>query len=201
MTRSSGMTLTVMLTLVAVRGLVVGAVAQAAGSRVYHERKPNMKYVGRWMIGIGVFIAMGLLVVEPGYTEEPTCTLKTIKGRYLFSQHSTILPPAFGVEEPTPATSAGIQLLNGDGTGTVIFTFRIGGATVGEENHVSAATYTVNPNCTGSLTLFQDSDEFEELVTFGLFIAPNGEEIVHIATAPVGVEISDTSWRVSRRLH
>ena len=54
-----------------------------------YERRTNMKRVGLWAaIGIGIFIAVGLITVEPGYAEEkehePTCTLKTLKGRYLF---------------------------------------------------------------------------------------------------------------------
>jgi len=156
-----------------------------------------MKRVRLWMIGIGLFIAVGLLTVKPGYAEEPTCTLKTMKGRYLFAQRSTLLPPAFGVTEPTPATAAGIQLFNGDGAGTVIFTFHIGGATV-LENAERPVSYTVEANCTGSLTVLLS--ESEEL-TFGLFIAPSGDSIAHIATAPLGNEVSETSWRVSRQLH
>ena len=65
-----------------------------------------MQRVGLWTaIGIGIFITVGLLTVEPGYAEEkehePTCTLKTLKGRYLFASPGTLLPPAFGVTEPT----------------------------------------------------------------------------------------------------
>ena len=59
-----------------------------------------MQRVGLWTIGIGLFITVGLLTVESGYAEEkehePTCTLKTLKGRYLFAASGTLLPPAFG---------------------------------------------------------------------------------------------------------
>ena len=70
-----------------------------------------MKRIGLWAaIGIGLFITVGLLTVKPGYAEEkghePRCTLETLKGRYLFSEPETILPPAFGVTEPTPAAHA-----------------------------------------------------------------------------------------------
>jgi hypothetical protein len=41
------------------------------------------------MIGIGLFITVGLLTVELGYAEEnddgPTCTLNTLKGTYQFA--------------------------------------------------------------------------------------------------------------------
>ena len=49
-----------------------------------------MKRVGLWAaIGIGIFITVGLIAVEPGYAEEkehePTCTMETVKGRYQFA--------------------------------------------------------------------------------------------------------------------
>jgi len=70
-----------------------------------------MKRVGLWAaMGIGLFITVGLFTVEPGYAEEkehePTCTLKTLKGRYLFGGISTLLPPAFGVTQQSLAFSA-----------------------------------------------------------------------------------------------
>ena len=74
----------------------------------------DMKRAGLWAaIVIGIYITVGLITVEPGYAEEkenePTCTLKTLKGRYLFALHGTLLPPAFGVTEPTPSDAAGFQ--------------------------------------------------------------------------------------------
>ena len=57
-----------------------------------------MKRVGLWMIGIGLFITVGLMAVEQGYAEQkddpPTCTEATLKGRYLFGGIATLLPPA-----------------------------------------------------------------------------------------------------------
>jgi hypothetical protein len=49
-----------------------------------------MKRVGLWAaIGIGIFITVGLITVEPGYAEEkdhaPTCTLATLNGVYVFT--------------------------------------------------------------------------------------------------------------------
>jgi hypothetical protein len=154
-----------------------------------------MKRVGRWMLGIGLFITVGLLTVERGYAEEPahepTCTLKTLKGRYLFTAHATYFPPAFGVTEPTPSDVAGFRLFNGDGTGTDIVTVRLGGGTV-LENEVVPLSYTVNADCTGSLTVIDGP-------SFGLFIAPNGESIAIISTAPPGLQASAMARRVSRK--
>ena len=155
-----------------------------------------MQRVGLWAaIGIGIFITVGLLTVELGYAEEkehePTCTLKTLKGRYLFAAQGTYFPPAFGVTEPTPSAVAGFRIFNGDGTGTDIVTFRLGGETV-LENEVVSLSYTVNADCTGSLTVTDGP-------SFGLFIAPNGESIAIITTAPPGSQVSEIARRVSRK--
>ena len=71
-----------------------------------------MKRVGIWAaIGLGIFITVGLLTVPQGYAEEK-CTLKTLKGRYLFALTGTLFPPAFGVTEPTPSNAAGFHIFN-----------------------------------------------------------------------------------------
>jgi hypothetical protein len=82
-------------------------------------------------------------------------------------------------------------MYRGDGTGTDIVTFRLGGVTV-LENEVTPITYTVNADCTGSFTVPNGP-------SFGLFIAPDGESIASIATEPPGNEAADTARRVSRR--
>src|SRR5262245_46228882 len=154
-----------------------------------------MKRVGLWAMGIGLCITVGHLTVKQGDAEEeataPTCTKATLKGRYLFALNGTILPPAFGVTEPTLSAAAGFHIFNGDGTGTDIVTFRLGGETV-LENEVIPLSYTVNPDCTGSFTVTNGP-------SFGLFIAPNGESFAEISTAPPGNEVSDIARRVSRK--
>jgi hypothetical protein len=153
-----------------------------------------MNRVGLWAaIGIGIFITVGTVTVEQGYADdkEQRCTLETLKGRYLFSLHGTLLPPAFGVTEPTPSDAAGFHIFNGDGTGTDIVTFRLGGVTV-LENQAAPLTYTVNADCTGSFTVLNGP-------SFGIFIAPDGGSIATISTAPPGNEVSDIARRVSRK--
>jgi hypothetical protein len=118
------------------------------------------------------------------------CTLATLKGRYLFTTSGTILPPAFGVTEPTPGASAGFHIYNGDGTGTDIVTVRVNGEIV-LENAVVPISYTVNADCTGAHTVLIDGGP-----TFGIFIAPNGEAIATISTNP-GNYVSSIDPRVS----
>ena len=119
------------------------------------------------------------------------CTLATLKGRYLFADSGTLLPPAFGVTQPTPAADAGFHIFNGDGTGTDTVTLRIGGDIV-LENVVAPISYTVNADCTGSYTV-PDGPSFD------LFIAPDGEEFASIATAPPGNYGASIDRRVSRK--
>src|SRR5687767_15948537 len=56
--------------------------------------------------------------ISAAAANQAQCTLATLKGRYLFATYGMLLPPAFGVTEPTPGASAGFHIFNGDGTGT-----------------------------------------------------------------------------------
>jgi hypothetical protein len=145
-------------------------------------------------MGIGLFLTVGLLTVEPGYAEEkehePTCTLKTLKGRYLFGGIATLLPPA--VPEQSLLAVAGYHIFNGDGTGIDIVTARPDGVTV-LENAVFPISYTVNADCTGTYTVIADG------ASFGLFIAPDGEELIVIGTDRGVVLVQGPNRRVSRK--
>ena len=141
------------------------------------------------MIVCGLLVAGSSAWADDG-VEGPLCTLKTLKGRYLVADKGTILPPAFGVTAPTPGANAGFHLFNGDGTGTDIVTARVNGVTV-LKNQVVPISYTVNADCTGTLTVLIPGGP-----TFGIFIAPNGEAIATIATDP-GNYVSSIDRRVS----
>ena len=121
------------------------------------------------------------------------CTLATLKGRYLFAFSAILLPPAFGVTQPTPSNAAGFNILNGDGTGTDTVTLTIGGH-VALEKVVVPTSYVVNADCTGTYTVLVPDGP-----TFDLFIAPDGEQFASIATGPPGNGGSGISPRVSRR--
>jgi hypothetical protein len=156
-----------------------------------------MKPIGRWMLGIGLLITVGLMTGAPGYAEKdddtPTCTLNTLKGRYLFGGISTVLDP----DAPDPLVKqqliavAGIRTLNGDGTGTDLVTVTINGVLV-RENFVTPITYTVNPDCSGTITILATGE------SMGIFIAPHGEELITIGTTPGDVSVGP-SRRVSRK--
>jgi hypothetical protein len=62
-----------------------------------------MKRVGLCAVGIGGLVSVGLLSVAQGYAGDndgaTKCTVKTLKGRYLFAAPATLFPPAFGLME------------------------------------------------------------------------------------------------------
>ena len=124
---------------------------------------------------------------------KPTCTLETLKGRYLFAWSGAVLPPAFGVTEQTLSGAAGYHTFNGDGTGTDTVTVRIG-TTIVLENIVAPITYTVNSDCTGTYTV-----NVPGYPSFDLFIAPDGSELATFATAPAGNQLASIDRRVSRK--
>lgn len=122
--------------------------------------------------------------------DQAKCSDATLKGRYLFAHKGTILPPAFGVTEATPGADAGIHTFNGDGTGTDTVTVRVGAAIV-LDNQAIPFTYTVSADCTGHMVVSQGP-------SFNIYVAPKGESVALIATAPDGNYPSDIDYRVSK---
>ncbi len=141
------------------------------------------------MIVCGLLVAGSSAWADDG-VGGPTCTLKTLKGRYLVADKGTILPPAFGVTGPTPGANAGFHIFNGDGTGTDIVTLRVNGVTV-LRNAVVPTSYTVNADCTGTITVLVPGGPH-----FDIFIAPSGEAIVLVGTDP-GNYVTSIDRRVS----
>ena len=152
----------------------------------------------RRLVLVGIAAGLAILVgvgssgtVGAAQNDGPQrCSVATLKGRYLFADAGTLYPPAFGVTEPTAAADAGFHLFNGDGTGTDTVTFRVGGAVV-LENVVAPISYTVNADCTGTLSVFGGP-------SFGMFVSPDGESIASIATDP-GNYVSTIDHRVARK--
>ncbi|MGH8068151.1 MAG: hypothetical protein ACRERE_23545 [Candidatus Entotheonellia bacterium] len=153
-----------------------------------------MKCVSIWAIGIGLLVTAGLLTVPQGYAEQkdddkPKCTLATLKGRYLFGGIATLLSSE-GTEQSLLAV-AGYHIFNGDGTGTDIVTSRNNGGLPEETNASFPIEYTVNANCSGTYTVPSVG------LSFGIFIAPNGEELIVIGTDPGTILVQGPNRRVS----
>ena len=155
-------------------------------SRISMVATPMMLVCGLLVVGSSAWAEDG----EKREEKEPSCSVKTLKGRYLFAEKGTILPPAFGVAGPTIGADAGFHLFNGDGTGTEIVTVRVNGVTV-LRNVVVPISYTVNADCTGTITVLVPGGPH-----FDIFVAPDGSEIATIAADP-GNDVSTINRRVS----
>jgi hypothetical protein len=151
-----------------------------------------MKRVGLWAVGIGVLASVGLLSVAPGYAGDndgaTQCSLKTLKGRYLFGAPGTLFPPAFGVKEVSVDNAAGFHIFDGNGGGHDYVTFTVNGI---DQNVPSPndLTYTLNPDCTGTYAVPGGGP------TFDIFVSPNGDEMTSIATGPPGNAAAATPSR------
>ena len=121
----------------------------------------------------------------------PTCTLETLKGRYLFGGIATLLPPA--VPEQSLLAVAGYHIFNGDGTGMDFVTFTVNGVdqNVTSPNHL---TYTLNSDCTGTYTVLGPPGG-PDGPSFAIFVSPNGDEMTSINIEPVGAAGSFTPSR------
>src|SRR6266498_3162213 len=158
-----------------------------------YAKRTNMKRVSLGMIGIGLVVTVGLLTVKHGYAEEkdhaPTCTLKTLKGRYLSTFSGFLVPPTPGVTTQTPLAGAQVDIFNGDGTGTHQATVSVNGA-IAQFRDV-LVSYTVNADCSGTITLQLPFGD----VNSDMYIAPNGAEFAVVQT-----DTGSISANVSRRV-
>jgi hypothetical protein len=152
----------------------------------------NMKRIGLWAVGIAVLASVGLLTLAQGFADErehaTTCSLATLKGRYLFAASWTQFPPA--VKQPTLEARVGYRIFNGDGTGTIIATSSNNGVITMPDVHADLS-YTVNADCTGTYTVLNPMAPTAEI-----FVAPNGEEFVAIENTNGRANDAFSSWRV-----
>jgi hypothetical protein len=155
-----------------------------------------MKRVGLWAVGIGVLVSVGLLSVVQGHADDndgaTKCSLKTLKGRYLFATTGTALPPAFGLQEgdpPSLISVAGYQIFDGMGKGQDFVTVLFNGIKLDLPVPIPT-TYTLNSDCTGTYT--EGGAD-----TFDIFVSPNGDELASIATGQGFVLVNAPSRRVA----
>jgi hypothetical protein len=147
--------------------------------------RTSVRRSGLWAaVGMGLLLIAGFSAVDQGMAasnkHQRTCSLATLKGRYMFADAGTVFPPAFGVTVPTLAADAGFETFNGDGTGADTVTLRVNGAILASD---SAATtkYTLKPNCTGTISVTVNGNPGP---TFDIFVAPDGKAFSSIATDP-----------------
>ena len=136
-------------------------------------------------MAIAVLFAAGLMVSMSAFAqaEEHGCSLARAAGKWSFTDNGTVI----GVG---PRTAVGILTL--DGKGNVlngVATSSLNGAIADE---TFSGTYTVNPDCTGSVVRTDGSH-------FSFVVTPDGSRLDSIRTDP-GTVFSGTAIRMTRRL-
>src|SRR5947207_10292202 len=114
----------------------------------------------------------------------PPCGVYTLSGSYLFATHGWNI--VGGVAQPK-AIVEGINF-NGDGTLVSPFaTVSINGTIIHSSG--SLGTYTVNTDCTGTLS-------FTGGASFDIFVEPNGKQLWMIQTGPMPAVFEGVATRV-----
>jgi hypothetical protein len=160
----------------------------------------RVKKVATTLLFTGALISMVGMTFGPSDTAQAqttapqTCGLHTLHGLYIFATHGWNV--VSGVAVPK-AILEGIDF-NGDGTLTSPFaTVSINGAII--RSSAGVGTYTVNPDCRGTLT-------FTPGPSFDIFVDPRGgRQLWMIQTAPAipgfpptGPVFEGTATRVSQ---
>lgn len=118
---------------------------------------------------------------------EPSCGLYTLRGSYLFATHGWNI--VGGIAQPK-AVLEGIDF-NGDGTLVSPFATVSNNGTI-IHSTASPGVYTVNADCTGTVT-------FTPGPSFDIFVEPTGKQIWMIQTGGlVPAVFEGTATRVSR---
>jgi hypothetical protein len=113
-----------------------------------------------------------------------TCGVQMLRGSYLFATHGWNI--VNGVAQPK-AIVEGINF-NGDGTLVSPFaTISLNGTIIRNGN--TLGTYTVNADCTGTVT-------FTPAPSFDIFVEPNGKQLWMIQTGPGAPVFEGTVTRV-----
>lgn len=136
-----------------------------------------MKTISILLLSLAVLIAAGAVPFRAATDDNPSeetapCTLSSANGAYGFVESGTIL--GLG-----PYVSAGTVISDGQGNMKGIFAENAAGLIT--NNITFAGTYTVNPDCTGTLIF---TDNRGRTASRAAVIVQHGREIDYIFTVP-----------------
>jgi hypothetical protein len=129
-----------------------------------------------------------VMTAQTGYAQgaNQTCRAATLKGRYQFASAGFVL----AANAYVPLAVAGTDILDGHGTLSSTSTLIVGNIVAFQNLVVPNGTYTVNKDCTGTLTLGASG------VVLSIFVAPNGGSFDYVQIAPLGNVLAGTIRRV-----
>jgi hypothetical protein len=139
------------------------------------------------MVLFGLIAA--IMTVQEGYAQRAsqTCSESTLRGRYHFASAGSLIMNGASV----PLAVAGIDILDGNGNLSSTSTLVVNGVIAFQNLVVPNGTYTVNKDCTGTLTLGASG------VELNIFVEPDGRSYDYVQTAPSGNVLAGTIRRVS----
>ncbi len=136
------------------------------------------------VVGLIVAMAIGNPGTARAESRGESCGVHTLRSSYLFATHGWNI--VGGVAVPK-AIVEGIDF-NGDGTLVSPFaTVSINGTIIHSSG--SVGTYTVNTDCTGTLS-------FTGGASFDIFVEPNGKQLWMIQTGPMPAVFEGVATRV-----
>jgi len=100
------------------------------------------------------------------------CTVSTIKGTYIYALDGFTIQGNDATQR-TPFAQSGQETYDGNGLITGAATASMNGTIV---RSTYAGTYTVNPDCSGTVTF---TDNFSQTFHYDLFIRGDGREFVY----------------------
>jgi hypothetical protein len=127
------------------------------------------------------------LAASSAVTAQASCTDLTIKGSYAFTIHGQILTP----NGPIPIDGLARTTFDGNGNLTQLDTVAVNG-------HIplvwrpSTGTYTVNPNCTGTITLITTG---QPTLHLAILVSHSGD-LIHDVVMDPGFAVTADAERV-----
>ncbi|HXM96692.1 MAG TPA: hypothetical protein VOA64_20935 [Candidatus Dormibacteraeota bacterium] len=133
---------------------------------------------------IPIILLVMALAASSAVSAPDNCTNSIIKGDYAFTIHGQILPP-----NGPPLLVDGIAktTFDGDGNVTQLDTVAING-NITEIWHPGTGSYTVNPDCTGTMTLISTG---QPTLHLAILVSQSGNHIHTVVTNPGFATTSD----------
>jgi hypothetical protein len=153
-----------------------------------------MKRIVSALLALAVLAALVLVTTTSKHAVRAVyahggCSVDSLNGEYAFSQPGWA--PSVGQGNQLPFFNVGVLAFGGTGTFSVSFTDVSDGVVSTETD---AGTYTVNPDCTGSISVMTGPAAG---VTFNMVIIGRGAELFGINTAAGFTSSFDAKKQVS----
>src|SRR3954449_6916153 len=121
---------------------------------------------------------ISLVATEPQPHTGKECSLTTIRGTYLLK--ARLDSPGYAPVPGVPQVVGGLRTFDGAGSISGIATVNAGGTVA--QNVQAAGVYTMNQNCTGTMTN-------AGMRHYDIYVAPDGSEVIGVRTDSGVVEI------------